>query len=108
MIGFAPPAGDLAVAQALRLARHKGALTFALTGLEGEYAVEVPTQNPFIHQEIIEILYHVLWETVHVFFEHRESSYELGASSFLYPFLSGVKQDTRPVVAEVADSIALK
>lgn len=108
VMGFAPPSGDLAVAQALRLAREQGALTFALTGQDGDYAVEVATPNPLIHQEVIEVLYHVLWETVHVFFEHRESSYELGASSFLYPFLSGAKQDTGLVVAEVADSIRSK
>jgi D-sedoheptulose 7-phosphate isomerase len=108
VMGFAPPAGDAAVEEALELARHKGSLTFALTGLEGDYAVEVPTQNPFIHQEMVEVLYHVLWETVHVFFEHRESSYELGESSFLYPFLSGEKQDTRALLAEVARSIRMK
>ncbi len=108
VMGFAPPGGDAAVSAALRAARARGAFTFALTGSEGDYAVEVPSPHPFIHQEIIEILYHVLWETVHVFFEQRGGSYQLGGSAFLYPFLSGAKQDTHAVVAEVADSIRTK
>ena len=38
------------------------------------------TIDPFIHQELIEILYHTLWETVHVFFEHRELGHDVGRS----------------------------
>ena len=40
-----------------------------------------------MHQEMIEILYHTLWETVHVFFEHRELGHDVGDAGFLYPFL---------------------
>ena len=47
-----------------------------------------------MHQEMIEILYHTLWETVHVFFEHRELGHDVGASEFLYPFLGTEKQGT--------------
>ena len=36
---------------------------------------------------MIEILYHTLWETVHVFFEHRELGTMSGDAGFLYPFL---------------------
>ncbi|WP_337868034.1 SIS domain-containing protein [Meiothermus sp.] len=108
VMGFAAPGGDAAVSAALRAARARGAFTLALTGTEGDYAVEVPSSHPFIHQEMIEILYHVLWETLHVFFEHRKGSYQLGESAFLYPFLSGAKQDTKTVIAEVADSIRTK
>jgi D-sedoheptulose 7-phosphate isomerase len=61
-----------------------------------------------MHQEIIEILYHTLWETVHVFFEHRELGHEVGASGFLYPFLGTEKQATGDLVAEVASSILMK
>ena len=42
-------------------------MTFALPGTDGSYAAEALTKDPFIHQEMIEILYHTLWETVHVF-----------------------------------------
>jgi D-sedoheptulose 7-phosphate isomerase len=60
------------MAMAFRRARSRRAMTFALPGTQGDYAVAAHTQRPFIHQEIVEMLYHVLWETVHVFFEHRE------------------------------------
>src|SRR5436190_17221676 len=71
VMGFGPPEGDDEVESALAFANQRHALTFALPGTEGSYAVEAATRDPFLHQEIIEILYHVLWETVHVFFEHR-------------------------------------
>ena len=62
----------------------------------------------FIHQEMIEILYHTLWETVHVFLEHRELGHDVGAAGFLYPFL--VRKNRIPVdlLAEVAASIQMK
>ena len=53
-------------------------MTFALPGPDGSYAAEAATDHPFIHQEVIEILYHTLWETVHVFFEHRELGHDVG------------------------------
>ena len=62
-------------------------MTFALPGAEGSYAVAAGSANPFVHQELIEVLYHTLWETVHVFFEHRELGHDVGQSGFLYPFL---------------------
>jgi D-sedoheptulose 7-phosphate isomerase len=108
VMGFGPPAGDPEVTAALREAKARGAQTFALPGAEADYAVEVPSSDPFIHQELIEILYHTLWETVHVFFEHRELGHDVGASSFLYPFLGQEKQDTSGVLAEAAASIVMK
>jgi D-sedoheptulose 7-phosphate isomerase len=107
-MGFGPPEGDPEVGRALEAARVKGAMTFALPGEEGDYAVAAPTEDPFIHQEMIEVLYHTLWETVHVFFEHRERGHEVGEAGFLYPFLGRVKQDMRAVVGQVAASIAAK
>ncbi len=62
----------------------------------------------FIHQELIEILYHTLWETVHVFFEHRELGHDVGDSAFLYPFLGEEKQQTGDIVDQVAASIRAK
>ena len=42
---------------------------------------EPPSDDPFVRQELCETLYHVLWELVHVFFEHlRGSSAGAGAS----------------------------
>ena len=108
VMGFGPPEGDPEVWAALESARSRGAMTFALPGLEGSYAVGAATQDTFLHQEMIEILYHTLWETVHVFFEHRELGHEVGAAEFLYPFLGRQKQETGDMVAEVAGSIRMK
>jgi len=108
VMGFGPPEGDPEVWSALYLARARRAMTFALPGIEGDYAVTAHTQHPFIHQEMIEMLYHVLWETVHVFFEHRQLGRDVGQAEFLYPFLGREEQETSGVVSEVANSILLK
>ncbi len=50
-----------------------------------------------MHQEMIEILYHTLWETVHVFFEHRELGHDVGDVGFLYPFLGQREARRRPI-----------
>jgi len=108
VMGFGPPEGDAEVWAALHAARDAKAMTFALPGNEGSYFAEAGTRDPFIHQELIEILYHTLWETVHVFFEHRELGHDVGDAAFLYPFLGKNKQETFDVVAEVAASIQMK
>ena len=108
VMGFGPPDGDPEVWASLQQAHGQDAMTFALPGVEGSYAVGAGTHDPFMHQEIIEVLYHTLWETVHVFFEHRELGHEVGASGFLYPFLGMEKQGTGDLVAEVASSILMK
>jgi D-sedoheptulose 7-phosphate isomerase len=106
--GFGPPEGDPEVRAALSEARKRGAMTFALPGEEGSYFAHAVTRDPFIHQELIEVLYHTLWETVHVFFEHRELGHDVGDAGFLYPFLGKDKQATMDVVGEVAASIQMK
>jgi D-sedoheptulose 7-phosphate isomerase len=108
VMGFGPPEGDPEVWAALDAARQRQAMTFALPGMEGSYFCNPAIQDAFIHQELIEILYHTLWETVHVFFEHRELGHEVGEAGFLYPFLGKEKQETFDVVAEVAASIQMK
>jgi D-sedoheptulose 7-phosphate isomerase len=117
VMGFSPPDGDPVVAAALATARARGAQTFALPGHDHHddseravhFAIDSPSSDPFIAQELIEILYHTLWETVHVFFEHRERGHDdVGASAFLYPFLGGEKQDTSSVPSHVAASIRAK
>jgi D-sedoheptulose 7-phosphate isomerase len=108
VMGFGPPEGDPEVWATLEGARGLAAMTFALPGVDGSYAVEAATQDPFMHQEMIEILYHTLWETVHVFFEHRELGHDVGASGFLYPFLGKEKQGDTGLIAEVASSILMK
>ena len=83
-------------------------MTFALPGTSGAYAVAAPSRDPFIHQEMVEVLYHTLWETVHVFFEHRQLGHRVGPAGFLYPFLGEEHQDLDPVISEVAASIVMK
>ncbi len=108
VMGFGPPEGDPEVWATLQQAHLQDAMTFALPGMEGSYALDVPTQDSFMHQEMIEILYHTLWETVHVFFEHRELGHDVGDAGFLYPFLGTEKQGTTDLVDEVASSILMK
>jgi D-sedoheptulose 7-phosphate isomerase len=107
-LGFGPPTGDAGVDATLAELREKGVYTLALSGRNADYSLDPPSADPFIHQEIVEILYHTLWETVHVFFEHRERGHEVGDAGFLYPFLGQAKQDTTGVLTHVAGSIQMK
>jgi len=108
VMGFGPPDGDDEIRSALEFAHSRNALTFALPGTKGSYAVEAFTRDPFIHQEMIEILYHTLWESVHVFLEHRELGHDIGDAGFLYPYLGQEKQQTPNLLTEVATSIGMK
>jgi D-sedoheptulose 7-phosphate isomerase len=108
VMGFGPPEGDPIVWSALDSALARGAMTFALPGPSGSYALRTSVRDPFIHQELVEIFYHTLWETVHVFLEHRELGQDVGQSEFLYPFLGQKKQETSSIVSDVAASILMK
>jgi D-sedoheptulose 7-phosphate isomerase len=108
VMGFGPPDGDHRVAAALRDAGARGAMTFALPGGDGDYAIEQVVPDPFMLQELIEILYHTLWETVHVFFEHRELGHDVGDAGFLYPFLGTRAEEAPDLEQEVAASIVMK
>ncbi len=108
VMGFGPPDGDPDVDHALQFAQSRSAMTLALPGGAGSYFFTSPTRDHFLHQELMEILYHTLWETVHVFLEHRELGHDVGDAGFLYPFLGQEKQLTASVVEEVAASIRMK
>jgi D-sedoheptulose 7-phosphate isomerase len=108
VMGFGPPDGDPEIWAALQFAQQRQAMTFALPGTQGSYFVSPETDDPFVHQELIEILYHTLWETVHVFFDHHQMGHEVGNAGFLYPFLGKDKQPTGDVISQVADSIRMK
>ncbi len=73
-LGLAHSAEDPAVTEFLDTARERGLLTIAMTGaggsLKADHAFVVPSDDPQIVQEVQETVYHVLWELVHVFFEH--------------------------------------
>src|SRR6202167_741145 len=108
VMGFGPPEGDPEVWAALDSASARKAMTFAFPGLEGSYTIPPANADPFIQQELVEVLYHTLWETVHVFFERRELGHHVGQAEFLYPFLGREKQPSAEVIAEVANSIQMK
>ena len=108
VMGFGPPEGDPEVREALEEAHRRGAMTVALPGRHGDYACWPGIESPFAHQELIEILYHTLWETVHVFLERHQLGFETGAAGFLYPFLGQENQEVAPVLTDVAASIRTK
>ena len=97
------------VAEALAVARSRGCLTIAFEESDADWVFAPPTDDPFVAQELVETLYHVLWELVHVFFDHIERSTSGGgASSFLYPFLETGSRDVEPVVEDVRRSVLMK
>jgi len=105
-----------AVAGAVAAARGCGCLTLAVAPVGAEWELPPPTGDPLVAQELVETTYHVLWELVHVFFEHRgllagrdtRETHDAGASSFLYPFLAEEETDLDAVLADVRASIAAK
>ncbi len=99
------------------LARERGCLTIAFSpGAGAEWEFNPPTEDPYISQELVETLYHVLWELVHVFFEHRgllagrseRRVHDAGASSFLYPFLDERESNLDAVLDDVRRSVLMK
>ncbi|ADB50971.1 SIS domain-containing protein [Conexibacter woesei] len=104
------------VAAGVRAARARGCLTIGFADVGAEWRFAPPDDDPFVAQELVETLYHVLWELVHVFFEHRGllagrdagSRHDSGASSFLYPFLDEREHDLDAVLADVAASARAK
>ena len=116
VLAFGDSADALALSAALAVARERGALTVAFWPLGADWEIEPPTADPYIRQELVETLYHVVWELSHVFFEHRgllsgrseRRGHDAGASSFLYPFLSESESDLEGVLADVRDSVGMK
>jgi D-sedoheptulose 7-phosphate isomerase len=104
------------VADALALARGRGCLTLAFDGRGAAWSFTPASADPLVRQEVCETAYHVLWELVHVFFEHRgllagrseRRVHDSGASSFLYPFLAESEHDLDAVLADVRASALAK
>jgi len=93
----------------VNLARERGCLTIAFSAVGAEWELVPPTDDPFEAQELVETAYHLLWELVHVFFEHESRQvHDPGASSFLYPFLGESQTDTGAVLADVRASVVAK
>ncbi|GCE24306.1 D-sedoheptulose-7-phosphate isomerase [Dictyobacter kobayashii] len=89
-LGFSPDGNCANVINALQKAHQIGLLTLGLCGGHGggmvdavlhngvvseqaylDFCFVVPSSDPLVIQETHETLYHVLWELVHVFFEHE-------------------------------------
>jgi D-sedoheptulose 7-phosphate isomerase len=112
-IGFGSKAE---IASAIGVARQRGCLTIAFCDTGAEWEFLPPPADPSVRQELVETLYHVLWELVHVFFEHRGllegraagRVHDTGASSFLYPFLAEAETDVDAVLADVRRSVLAK
>ncbi|MBA2680699.1 MAG: SIS domain-containing protein [Ktedonobacteraceae bacterium] len=78
-MGFSLDGNCTNVVAALETARHMGLLTLGLaggdSGLFNQSDIDFPfivrANDPMVIQETHETLYHVLWELVHIFFEHE-------------------------------------
>jgi D-sedoheptulose 7-phosphate isomerase len=108
IMAFGPPAGDDRLAESLARAARCGALACQWPGHLGHEPLAACSSDPFIHQEMTELMYHTLWETVHVFFEQEKTVHDAGASSFLYPFLDQREAPPADILTDVATSICTK
>jgi D-sedoheptulose 7-phosphate isomerase len=116
VVAFGAAADAPEAAQAVQAARARGCLTIAFARVAADWEFEPPIGDRYIAQELVETLYHVLWELVHVFFEHRgllegrteRRIHDAGASSFLYPFLDERESELEPVLDDVRRSVLMK
>jgi D-sedoheptulose 7-phosphate isomerase len=93
-----------------RALREAGCMTIAFSHAGAQWELVPPAQDAFVAQELAETAYHVLWELVHVFLDHRDrtTGRDSGASSFLYPFLGAQDRDLDAVFADVRASVLAK
>ena len=79
-MGISGDGKGAAVRFGLARARQLGMLTLGLAGCHAgvptgsdatDFFFVVPSDDPLVVQEVQETLYHVIWELVHLFFEHR-------------------------------------
>ena len=119
VIGFGIGEGGAEVSSALLRARSRGCLTIAFDPGPAEWEFLAPGDDPHVRQELVETLYHLLWELVHVFFESGPPRSEgpgglegpepaRPSASFLYPFLSGEGGDPEAVIDDVRRSVIAK
>jgi D-sedoheptulose 7-phosphate isomerase len=103
-------------AAAIKLTRERGCLTIAFAPAGAEWEFMASGNDEYVRQELVETLYHVLWELVHVFFDHRglltgrdkPRSRDAGAASFLYPFLAERENNLEEVLEDVRRSVVMK
>jgi len=107
---------ERAAARAAAIARARGCMTLAFAPVGADWEFVAPSADADVRQELVETLYHVLWELVHVFFEHRgllqgrdqRSVHDAGASSFLYPFLAESERELDALLQDVRASVLMK
>ena len=77
-LGIMGLSASLSTARGLARATQMGMLTIGLAGVRAgpglpsaapDFLFTVPSSDPMLVQEVHEMLYHVLWELVHVFLE---------------------------------------
>jgi D-sedoheptulose 7-phosphate isomerase len=115
-IAFGADEDDGEAARAVAVARERGCLTIAFAPAGAEWELEPIDADPDVRQELVETLYHVLWELVHVFFDHRgllagreqRTRHDAGASAFLYPFLDERDDDLEGLLDDVRRSMLAK
>jgi D-sedoheptulose 7-phosphate isomerase len=106
--------GDMVIAfdpqEDLSAARECGCLTIAFCPqTEADWVFVPPVPDPFVAQELVETLYHFLWEHVHVFLEHLgDHDSGPGAAGFLYPFLERQENDPEALIEDVRQSVLMK
>jgi D-sedoheptulose 7-phosphate isomerase len=117
VIGYGADQREASLLEAVSWATGQGCVTVSYAGGSGaQWEFEPPSDDAFVRQELVETHYHVLWELVHVFFEHRgllkgreaRPVHDTGASSFLYPFLAEGEHDLEAVLTDVRRSIEMK
>lgn len=78
-MGFSADGNCANVMAALTVAREMGLLTLGVVGGNGglvkqsqlDFCFVVQSHDPLVIQETHETLYHILWELVHIYFEHE-------------------------------------
>ena len=78
-LGFSLDGNSANIVAVLEVAQQKGLLALGLAGNGGglfstmglDFCFVVPASDPLVIQETHETTYHILWELVHIFFEHE-------------------------------------
>lgn len=104
------------IRRAVGAANELGCLTVAFQAVGAEWEFVPPGDDPFVRQELVEMLYHIVWELVHVFFEHpgllqgrsTRLVHDAGSAGFLYPFLSQREGGIAEVLRDVERSVRAK
>ena len=98
---------------AVNTARLRGCLTLSGSHVGADWELVPEEEDPFLAQELVETLHHILSELVHVFLQQRgllkervaRAAHDPRAPSLLYPFRRQGEADLETVLAEVRGSV---